>query len=115
MSGVYPYNLISQAVSGLTVGTEYEFAFDIKVSITNVAITESCSAFLYHDTLSSGNVIKQNARTYNLNNVNWETLTGKWTATSTNTVFGIYVTCSPYRIPQINIFLDNAILRGKSY
>jgi hypothetical protein len=97
------------------VGTEYELSFDFKVGVANIAVTESCTIYLYHDSLSTSNVVRQTTGSFSLStNDRWQTLAGKYTATSDSAVFGFYATCSPYRIPQISIYVDNAYMRGKN-
>ncbi|KAJ3568630.1 hypothetical protein NPX13_g6356 [Xylaria arbuscula] len=111
ISGVYPFQQVNQILNSLVVGRQYDMSVDFKVLVTNVAITESCTVNLYHDSLASSNIVASKQAGYNQNTRDWQTLAGQFTATSSSTLFGIYVTCSPYIIPQINIYFDNAALR----
>ncbi|KAI0102116.1 hypothetical protein GGR51DRAFT_574260 [Nemania sp. FL0031] len=109
----YSYQLVTQTVNDLVVGTAYEFSVDFNIIVSNVGLVESCTMYLYHDVLSSTNLVAVKAGAYNLNsNKDWKTLTGTYTATATSALLGFYTVCSPYRIPQIAIYLDNAVLRG---
>ncbi|KAI0438191.1 hypothetical protein F4803DRAFT_569825 [Xylaria telfairii] len=114
-SAVYAANVLSQTVNDLAVGTEYEFSIDYRIAVTDYAyITETCTAYLYHDSLSYANLFGSKVASYTINSDKiWITLSGKYTATSSSTLFGFYVACTPYRLPQISIYADNAIVRGK--
>lgn len=115
MSGLYPSGQLLQTVVNLVVGTEYDLSVDFKVLINNIAITESCYVYLYHDSLTTPNIVRTDVASYNRNSDNWKTLAGKYIATSSNMMFGVYVTCSPYRIPQVSIIFDNAVIRGRCH
>lgn len=112
-SGIYSFQHVYQTVNNLVVGTEYDFSADVNLIVTNLAITESCIIYLYHDSLTSPNLIASKTSVFRSGTENWQTVAGKYTATGSDTVFGIYITCSPYRLPQLSIYFDNAILRGK--
>ncbi|RAO73482.1 uncharacterized protein BHQ10_009494 [Talaromyces amestolkiae] len=107
-SGVYPFQYIYQTISGLVPGTTYQASVDFMVVITNAAITEFCTVDLYHDSASAANLINGNTASYRSTNSQWLTLSGPFTATTESHIFGIYITCSPYRIAQVAIYIDNA-------
>ncbi|KAI1737851.1 hypothetical protein F4680DRAFT_427240 [Xylaria scruposa] len=115
-TAVYSYNLVTQTVNDLVVGTQYDFSIDFNIIVTNVGLVESCTMYLLHDSVSSSSIIALKSGVYNLHsNQGWQTLAGQYTATSSSTTFEVYTICSPYRIPQISIYIDNAILRGKGF
>ncbi|KAJ8124611.1 hypothetical protein O1611_g9029 [Lasiodiplodia mahajangana] len=111
---VYPYQLVTQTVGDLVVGTAYEFSVDFNIIVSNLAITETCTMYLYHDSLTTTNLVSWKNNAYNMSPKGWQTLSGTYTATTTSVLFGIYTACSPYRLSQIAIYLDNAVLRGPS-
>lgn len=102
-------------MNDLVVGTEYDFSIDYSVVISEYDyITESCTAYLYYDSLSNSNTLASKVASYTIDSVKgWNTLSGKYTATSSSTLFGFYISCSPYELPQVTIYADNAVIRGK--
>ncbi|KAJ6112297.1 hypothetical protein N7523_008358 [Penicillium sp. IBT 18751x] len=109
LNGIYPFWQVSQTISGLVPGTTYQASIDFLLVISQVAITESCAVYLFHDSLSTANIINRNFAIYNKNsNSQWVTLSGPVTATSESVMFGFYASCTPYRIPQVIAYLDNA-------
>ncbi|KAJ2987468.1 hypothetical protein NUW58_g4491 [Xylaria curta] len=106
------YSLIQQTIRNLAVGTAYDVSIDLRgVVSSSYSITEQCTMYLYHDALTTTNLIDYKITQFNRNlNSMWVTLGGKYTATKDNILLGFYATCTPYRTPVVfNLYVDNVI------
>ncbi|KAJ5994779.1 hypothetical protein N7481_001756 [Penicillium waksmanii] len=71
----------------------------------------TCNIYLYHDALTTANLIEYKAGTSYNRYSQWSTVSGPFTATSSSALFGFYAVCSPYHTNNIfNLYLDNAKL-----
>ncbi|KXJ88677.1 hypothetical protein Micbo1qcDRAFT_197079 [Microdochium bolleyi] len=109
------YSLVQQTLNNLVIGETY----DISLSFNGVvnpqyAVTEQCIMYLYHDSLTTSNLIQQRVFPFSRStNTGWQTFGGSYTATSSTLTLGYYASCTPYRTPTIyNLYIDNAIVRG---
>ncbi|KAJ8119274.1 hypothetical protein ONZ43_g3743 [Nemania bipapillata] len=107
------YALIEQTLSNLVVGEQYTISIDLQGVISQAySVSEQCIVYLFHDALSSTNLIASKLIQFNHNtNTGWQTIGGTYTATSSNLMFGFYTYCTPYKTAVIfNAYLDNAVL-----
>jgi hypothetical protein len=109
------YSLVQQTLTNLEVGKQYTISVDLQGVVSQpYSITEQCVIYLYHDALTTTNLLANKVIQFNHNlNTGWQTFSSTYTATSATLLFGFYAYCTPFKTPVIfNAYLDNAVVRG---
>lgn len=107
--------LIRQTVSGLQVGTPYNVSVDFK-AVVNPAYTlqVSCTFYMYHDTLTTNNLITQFNKVYTRSDDTWNTYGGTFIPASSSLEIGWVLACSnSYAASIFNVYFDNAVVDGE--
>lgn len=104
-----------QSLSNLQIGSTYDVSVDLKAVVNPLySLAEQCFLYIYHDSLTTNNLITTSSKQYTRTDTAWVTYGGTVTPTSTDMVIGIVLSCSPYHSSTIfNAYLDNAIMQGK--
>lgn len=106
------YNLLTQTLNNLQVGVPYDVSFDMLGVVGSQALLSNCQIYVYHDTLSTANLIQHTSTAFVRGNTySWKTYGGRYTPTSSSALIGFYVYCAPYTSSNINLFrlyFDNA-------
>lgn len=104
-----------QSLSNLQVGLTYNVSVDLKAVVNPVySLTQQCYFYIYHDSLTTTNLITSFNKQYTRADTAWTTYGGTVTPSSTDMVIGIVLSCALYRSSVIfNTYLDNAIMQGK--
>lgn len=111
------YYMITQTLNNLQVGVSYDFSIDV-LGVVNPSypVSETCIFYMYHDALTTSDLITHENRIYTKSTNSWQTFSGTYTPTSSSMLFGVYMTCSPYHTTQIfNVYFDNAVAKGTSH
>ncbi|TGJ81545.1 hypothetical protein E0Z10_g7212 [Xylaria hypoxylon] len=96
------YTLVHQTLTNLVVGETYTVSVDFQGVVNSIyTISEQCIIYLYHDALTTTNLITYKLLQFNRNvNTGWQTLGGTYKATSATYTFGLYASCTPYKTPR---------------
>lgn len=106
---------VRQSISNLQAGLTYNISVDLKAVVNPVySITEQCFFYIYHDSLTTNDLITQLSRQYTRADSSWATYGGAVTPASSNMDIGMVLSCSPYHTSVIfNACIDNAVMQGE--
>ncbi|KAJ4391117.1 hypothetical protein N0V93_004732 [Gnomoniopsis smithogilvyi] len=105
---------VRQTISNLQIGLTYNVSVDLKAVVNPVySVMEQCFLYIYHDSLTTNNLITSLSKQYTRADSAWTTYGGTVTPTSTDMEIGMVLSCSPYHTSVIfNAYLDNAIMNA---
>lgn len=95
----------------------YDISFDLLGVAGSIATQQSCLIYIYHDTLTTNNLILRSAAYYNRGTApSWKTYGASYTPTSSSVLVGFYVSCaSSYTTNGLKLYMDNAIAKGEAH
>lgn len=107
--------LIEQTVSNLEVGLAYNVSVDLKAVVNPAyALQVSCQFYMFHDAITTSNLITRFSKVYTRADSTWNTYGGTVTPTSSSMMLGWVMACSTtYTSSIFNTYFDNAVMEGK--